>query len=63
MNAHGPLPWQLTFSYGRALQAPSLKAWGGRPEGVSAGQAALLKRLRLNGLAHGGLYRPELETA
>ena len=63
MNTLGPLPWQLTFSYGRALQAPSLKAWGGTPGGVKAGQAALLKRARLNGLAHGGQYRREMEAA
>jgi fructose-bisphosphate aldolase class I len=63
MNALGLLPWQLTFSYGRALQAPSLKAWGGKPEGVKAGQAALLKRARLNGLAHAGQYRRDMEAA
>ena len=63
MNTLGPLPWQLTFSYGRALQAPSLKAWGGTPGGVEAGQAAFLKRARLNGLAHGGQYRREMEAA
>ena len=63
MNLLGPLPWQLTFSYGRALQAPSLKAWGGKPEGVKAGQAALLKRARLNGLAHAGQYRRDMEAA
>lgn len=63
MNTMGPLPWQLTFSYGRALQAPSLKAWGGKPAGVKAGQAALLKRARLNGLAHAGKYQPDMEAA
>lgn len=63
MNAPGGLPWQLTFSYGRALQAPALKAWGGKPEGVKAGQAAFYKRARLNGLAHAGTYRPEMEAA
>lgn len=63
MNALGSLPWQLTFSYGRALQAPSLKAWGGKPEGVKAGQAGLLKRARLNGLAHAGQYRRDMEAA
>jgi fructose-bisphosphate aldolase class I len=63
MNALGSLPWQLTFSYGRALQAPSLKAWGGKSEGVKAGQAALLKRARLNGLAHAGQYRRDMEAA
>jgi fructose-bisphosphate aldolase class I len=63
MNTLGALPWQLTFSYGRALQALSLKAWGGKPEGVKAGQAALLKRARLNGLAHAGKYQPDMEAA
>lgn len=63
MNTLGPLPWQLTFSYGRALQAPSLKAWAGKPTGVKAGQAALLKRARLNGLAHSGQYRRDMEAA
>ena len=63
MNALGPLPWQLTFSYGRALQAPSLQAWGGKPDGLKAGQAALLKRARLNALAHAGKYQRALEAA
>lgn len=63
MNTLGDLPWRLTFSYGRALQAPSLKAWGGKPEGVKAGQAAFYKRARLNGLAHAGKYRREMEAA
>ena len=42
MNALGPHPWELSFSYGRALQAPALKAWGGKAENVEAGQAAYL---------------------
>ncbi|MEQ1800327.1 MAG: class I fructose-bisphosphate aldolase [Gammaproteobacteria bacterium] len=63
MNTLGALPWQLTFSYGRALQAPSLKAWGGKAEGVKSGQAAFHKRARLNGLAHAGQYRREMEAA
>jgi len=63
MNALGSLPWQLTFSYGRALQAPSLKAWGGKPEGLKAGQEAFLKRARLNALAHAGQYRRDMEAA
>lgn len=63
MNAIGGLPWALTFSYGRALQAPSLKAWGGRPENLKAGQEAFHKRARLNGLAAKGAYRREMEAA
>ncbi|MEZ5565808.1 MAG: class I fructose-bisphosphate aldolase [Gammaproteobacteria bacterium] len=63
MNALGSLPWQLTFSYGRALQAPVLEAWGGKPDQKQAGQAALLQRARLNGLAHAGKYRRDMEAA
>jgi fructose-bisphosphate aldolase class I len=63
MNARGPHPWQVSFSYGRALQQSALKAWGGRPENVAAAQAAYLHRARLNGLARAGAYRPELEQA
>ncbi len=40
MNAAGPHPWELSFSYGRALQAPALKAWGGEAANVEAAQAA-----------------------
>src|SRR5918998_5241986 len=61
MNALGPHPWQLSFSYGRALQAPALKAWGGKPENVEAGQQAYLHRARLNGAARSGMYAPEME--
>ena len=62
MNRLGPHPWQLSFSYGRALQAPALKAWGGDPANVAAAQAAYLHRARMNGLARSGDYSPELET-
>ena len=61
MNRRGDAPWQLSFSYGRALQQPSLKAWGGRPENVEAGQAALAHRARMNGLARDGGWSPEME--
>jgi fructose-bisphosphate aldolase class I len=61
MNERGPHPWQLSFSYGRALQAPALKAWVGKPENVEAAQSAYLHRARLNGLARSGEYSPELE--
>ena len=44
MNARGPHPWQLSYSYGRALQAPALKAWGGDPANAEAAQAAYLHR-------------------
>jgi fructose-bisphosphate aldolase class I len=62
MNAMGPHPWELSFSYGRALQAPSLKAWSGEESNVAAGQAAYLHRAKMNGLARSGSYSPELET-
>jgi fructose-bisphosphate aldolase, class I len=52
----GKLPWPLSFSYGRALQAPSLKAWKGSTSNVAAGQAALLHRSRMNSLACSGRY-------
>jgi fructose-bisphosphate aldolase class I len=55
------LPWPLSFSYGRALQAPSLKAWKGSQANVAAGQAALLHRSRMNSLASAGKYSAELE--
>jgi len=57
----GRLPWPLSFSYGRALQQPSLKAWKGAAANVAAGQAALLHRSRLNGLACAGRYSADLE--
>jgi fructose-bisphosphate aldolase, class I len=56
-------PWQLSISYGRALQQPVLEAWQGNAENIAAAQNALLKRARLNSLARQGDYRPELETA
>jgi fructose-bisphosphate aldolase class I len=62
MNAMGPHPWELSFSYGRALQAPSLKAWAGEAANVASGQAAYLHRARMNGLARSGSYSPELEA-
>jgi fructose-bisphosphate aldolase class I len=61
MNAIGPHPWELSFSYGRALQAPALKAWRGEEGNLSAGQEALAHRARLNGAARSGSYTPEME--
>jgi fructose-bisphosphate aldolase class I len=61
MNAMGPHPWELSFSYGRALQAPALKAWRGAAENVQAGQAAYLHRAKMNGLARSGSYSPDME--
>lgn len=63
MNAMGPLPWNLTFSYGRALQAAALKTWGGKPENVPAAQQAFAHRARMNGLASKGTWQAALEKA
>jgi fructose-bisphosphate aldolase class I len=63
MNRMAGLPWSLTFSYGRALQQSALAAWGGKQATFVAGQTALLKRARLNGLAQLGKYDPKLEAA
>ena len=57
-----PLPWKLTFSYGRALQDSALKAWGGKPANFEAGQREFMRRARLNGLAAKGAYTPDMET-
>jgi fructose-bisphosphate aldolase class I len=62
MNNLGPLPWPLTFSYGRALQDTALKAWGGASANVAAAQKELLRRAHLNGLAATGGYAPAMET-
>ena len=56
-------PWPLTFSYGRALQASALEAWGGEAANVEAGQAAFLHRARMNSLATAGDWSAELEQA
>jgi fructose-bisphosphate aldolase, class I len=61
MNALGPHPWKLSFSYGRALQAPALKAWQGKKENVEAAQRAYYRRAKLNGAAQTGMYAPEME--
>jgi fructose-bisphosphate aldolase class I len=63
MNARGPHPWQLSFSYGRALQAPELKAWAGDAANVEAAQQAYYRRAKFNGAARTGSYAPEWETA
>ncbi len=62
MNKLGDLPWELSFSYGRALQAPALKAWKGDPSNVEAGQRALHHRAKMNGLARSGSYRDDMEN-
>jgi len=63
MNAMGESPWQLSFSYGRALQEPALKAWQGQMANGPATQAALLNRARLNGAARYGRYTRNMENA
>jgi fructose-bisphosphate aldolase class I len=61
INRLGPHPWEISFSYGRALQAPALAAWRGETTNVAAAQSAYLHRARLNGAARSGSYTPELE--
>jgi fructose-bisphosphate aldolase class I len=61
MNVIGPHPWTLSFSYGRALQAAALKAWGGKEENVEAAQRAFYHRAKMNSAAQTGLYAPEME--
>jgi fructose-bisphosphate aldolase class I len=60
MNKIGNVPWQLGFSFARALQAPALQAWHG--ENVPAGQRALLHRAQCNSSARYGIYFPEMES-
>ena len=62
INQIAGLPWNVTFSYGRALQDTALKGWGGAPAGVAAGQKELAKRAKLNGLASLGRYQATLES-
>jgi fructose-bisphosphate aldolase class I len=56
-------PWRLTFSYGRALQASVIKAWGGKDENIPAAQKTYLLRAKANGLATAGTYKGESESA
>ncbi len=61
MNKLGGLPWRLSFSYGRALQAAPQKAWSGKPENVAAAQRAFSHRAMMNGLAALGQWKQDLE--
>ena len=61
MNQIDGTPWNLTFSYGRALQAPALKAWSGKAENIPTAQEALMKRAIFNGLATKGEYSSDME--
>nr|WP_278437140.1 class I fructose-bisphosphate aldolase [Brucella anthropi] len=63
MNASFDMPWKMTFSYGRALQAAALDAWGGKDENIAAGQRAFAHRAKMNGLAATGGWKKDLEKA
>jgi fructose-bisphosphate aldolase class I len=62
MNKAGPLPWSLTFSYGRALQDDALKTWAGQPANFAAAQKQMAKRAKLNSLATTGSYSASMES-
>lgn len=62
MNQLGPAPWELSFSFGRALQAPALKAWAGQFANFATVQRALLHRARCNGAARLGDYSANMES-
>jgi fructose-bisphosphate aldolase class I len=61
INQRGTMPWQLTFSYGRGLLAPTLHDWAGKPENVQKAQETLIHRSKLNAAARDGKYDPSLE--
>jgi len=61
INKLGPLPWPVTFSYGRALQHLPQKLWSGKAENVAAAQRAFAHRARMNSMAAQGQWKPELE--
>jgi fructose-bisphosphate aldolase class I len=63
LNRRAPQPWEMSFSFGRALQAPVLRAWAGDKSNGDAARAALLHRAAMNGAARSGRYRPDLEAA
>jgi fructose-bisphosphate aldolase class I len=63
MNAMGVHPWQLSFSYGRALQEPALRTWAGDTAKMTAAQEQFLHRARCNSVARNGKYHPEMEIA
>jgi fructose-bisphosphate aldolase class I len=63
INKLGPHPWNVSFSYGRALQAAALSAWQGEDANAAAGQKAFLHRARMNGLARDGKWTPDAERA
>jgi fructose-bisphosphate aldolase class I len=63
INASGPHPWELSFSYGRALQAPALRAWNGSQENVAAAQQAYFHRAKMKSAARSGWYSSAMEEA
>jgi fructose-bisphosphate aldolase class I len=62
MNKAVPLPWSLTFSYGRALQDDALKTWAGQGANFAAAQKQMAKRAKLNSLATTGSYSSSMES-
>jgi fructose-bisphosphate aldolase class I len=62
MNAMGPHPWELSFSYARALQDPALKAWKGEPGNVAAAQKIFYHRAKCNSAARSGNYTKQMEA-
>jgi fructose-bisphosphate aldolase class I len=62
INQLGPLPWSITFSYGRALQDEALKAWAGSATNVAAAQKEFVRRARLTALATTGRYASDMES-
>ena len=63
MNQMGPHPWQVSFSFARALQDPALKAWKGEPGNVAAAQKVFYHRAKMNGAARSGSYTQAMEAA
>jgi fructose-bisphosphate aldolase class I len=61
MNAMGKHPWELSFSYGRALQQPAILSWEGKAENLPSAQQAFYLRAKCNGAARDGTYTPEME--
>ncbi len=61
MNQIDGTPWNLTFSFGRALQVPALKAWSGKADNIPTAQEELMKRANFNGLATKGEYSSDME--
>ena len=63
MNKLGPHPWQVSFSYARALQDPALKAWKGEAGNVATAQRIFYHRAKMNSAARSGSYTPQMESA